>query len=104
MPGDARFSVHAKVLAPPRLSGLPAAPENLEIAGGADLADQPLAARADLQPARSSTGSAPGPRSLTGELDARTAPDRRPGAGPDRAALSGRRAPLSFGRGRRRRC
>ena len=33
MPGDARFSVHAKVLAPPRWSGLPAAPENLEIAG-----------------------------------------------------------------------
>jgi len=33
--GDARFSVHAKVAAPPRLSGLPAAPENLEIAGGA---------------------------------------------------------------------
>ncbi|HSS38801.1 MAG TPA: hypothetical protein VLT58_08535, partial [Polyangia bacterium] len=32
--GDARFSVHAKVSAPPRLSGLPAAPENLEIAGG----------------------------------------------------------------------
>ena len=32
--GDARFSVHAKVIAPPRLSGLPAAPENLEIAGG----------------------------------------------------------------------
>jgi hypothetical protein len=31
--GDARFSVHAKVTAPPRLSGLPAAPENLEIAG-----------------------------------------------------------------------
>jgi Dolichyl-phosphate-mannose-protein mannosyltransferase len=31
--GDARFSVHAKVLAPPRFSGLPAAPENLEIAG-----------------------------------------------------------------------
>ncbi|HSY40605.1 MAG TPA: hypothetical protein VLA79_13785, partial [Polyangia bacterium] len=33
--GDARFSVHAKVSTPPRLSGLPAAPENLEIAGGA---------------------------------------------------------------------
>jgi dolichyl-phosphate-mannose-protein mannosyltransferase len=32
--GDARFSVHAKVSAPPRFSGLPAAPENLEIAGG----------------------------------------------------------------------
>jgi 4-amino-4-deoxy-L-arabinose transferase-like glycosyltransferase len=32
--GDARFPVHAKVTAPPRLSGLPAAPENLEIAGG----------------------------------------------------------------------
>jgi hypothetical protein len=31
--GDARFSVHAKVVAPPRFSGLPAAPENLEIAG-----------------------------------------------------------------------
>ncbi|HLK93293.1 MAG TPA: glycosyltransferase family 39 protein [Polyangia bacterium] len=33
MPGDAKFSVHAKVTAPPRLSGLPAAPEDLEIAG-----------------------------------------------------------------------
>jgi hypothetical protein len=33
MPADARFSVHAKVIAPPRFSGLPAAPENLEIAG-----------------------------------------------------------------------
>jgi hypothetical protein len=33
MPGDTRFSGHAKVLAPPRWSGLPAAPENLEIAG-----------------------------------------------------------------------
>jgi hypothetical protein len=32
--GDARFSLHARVLAPPRFSGLPAAPENLEIAGG----------------------------------------------------------------------
>jgi hypothetical protein len=32
--GEARFSVHAKVVAPPRFSGLPAAPENLEIAGG----------------------------------------------------------------------
>ncbi len=32
--GDGRFSVHARVTAPPRLSGLPAAPENLEIAGG----------------------------------------------------------------------
>ena len=32
--GDARFPVHAKVTAPPLLSGLPAAPENLEIAGG----------------------------------------------------------------------
>ncbi len=32
--GDARFSVHAKVLAPPRFSTLPAAPEDLEIAGG----------------------------------------------------------------------
>ena len=32
--GDGRFSVHANVTAPPRLSGLPAAPENLEIAGG----------------------------------------------------------------------
>jgi hypothetical protein len=33
MPGDAKFSVHAKVTAPPRFSGLPAAPEDLEIAG-----------------------------------------------------------------------
>jgi 4-amino-4-deoxy-L-arabinose transferase-like glycosyltransferase len=33
-PGDARFSVHARVLAPPRWSALPAAPEDLEIAGG----------------------------------------------------------------------
>jgi len=32
--GEARFSVHAKVVAPPRFSALPAAPENLEIAGG----------------------------------------------------------------------
>jgi hypothetical protein len=31
--GDARFSVHAKVVAAPRFSGLPAAPENLELAG-----------------------------------------------------------------------
>src|SRR6185437_4295094 len=34
-PGDARFSIHAKVLAPPRFSALPAAPENLELASGA---------------------------------------------------------------------
>ncbi len=34
MPGDVRFSVHAKVAAAPRLSTLPAAPEDLEIAGG----------------------------------------------------------------------
>ncbi|HXJ20053.1 MAG TPA: glycosyltransferase family 39 protein [Polyangia bacterium] len=32
-PGDARFSVHARVLAPPAFSTLPAAPEDLEIAG-----------------------------------------------------------------------
>jgi hypothetical protein len=32
--GDDRFSVHAKVSAPPVFSTLPAAPENLEIAGG----------------------------------------------------------------------
>jgi hypothetical protein len=32
--GDARFPVHARVVAPPRFSGLPAAPENLEIASG----------------------------------------------------------------------
>jgi Dolichyl-phosphate-mannose-protein mannosyltransferase len=31
--GDARFTVHAKVKAPPRFSALPAAPEDLEIAG-----------------------------------------------------------------------
>jgi hypothetical protein len=34
MPGDARFSVHAKVVAPPRFSTLPADPNDLEIAGG----------------------------------------------------------------------
>jgi hypothetical protein len=34
-PGDARFLIHAKVLAPPRFSALPAAPENLELASGA---------------------------------------------------------------------
>jgi len=34
MPGDARFAVHAKVLAPPRFSTLPADPNELEIAGG----------------------------------------------------------------------
>ncbi|MES1209053.1 MAG: hypothetical protein ABUS79_24205, partial [Pseudomonadota bacterium] len=33
-PGDARFSVHARVVAPPRLSTLPADPSELEIAGG----------------------------------------------------------------------
>ncbi len=33
-PGDARFEVHAQVLAPPRWSTLPADPANLEIAGG----------------------------------------------------------------------
>jgi len=32
-PGDVRFSVHAKVTAPPRLSTLPADPAELEIAG-----------------------------------------------------------------------
>ncbi len=34
LPGDVRFSVHAKVEAEPRVSTLPAAPEDLEIAGG----------------------------------------------------------------------
>lgn len=32
-PGDARFSVHARVVAPPRLSTLPADPNDVEIAG-----------------------------------------------------------------------
>ena len=32
-PGDARFSVHARVLSPPRFSTLPADPDDLEIAG-----------------------------------------------------------------------
>ncbi len=32
-PGDARFAVHAKVVAPPRFSTLPADPNDLEIAG-----------------------------------------------------------------------
>lgn len=32
-PGDARFSVHARVLAPPRFSTLPADPNDMEIAG-----------------------------------------------------------------------
>jgi hypothetical protein len=32
--GDARFSVHARVVAPPRFSTLPADPADLEIAGG----------------------------------------------------------------------
>jgi hypothetical protein len=34
LPGDVRFPVHARVTTPPTFSGLPAAPENLEIAGG----------------------------------------------------------------------
>jgi Dolichyl-phosphate-mannose-protein mannosyltransferase len=36
MPGDDRFAVHAKVIAPPHLSTLPVDPLNLETAGGPD--------------------------------------------------------------------
>jgi hypothetical protein len=36
MPGDDRFAVHAKVVAPPRWSTLPVDPLNLETAGGPD--------------------------------------------------------------------
>jgi hypothetical protein len=36
MPGDDRFGVHAKVIAPPRWSTLPADPLDLETAGGPD--------------------------------------------------------------------
>jgi hypothetical protein len=36
MPGDTRFAVHAKVIAPPRWSTLPVDPLNLETAGGPD--------------------------------------------------------------------
>ena len=32
-PGDARFSVHARVVAPPRFSTLPADPNDVELAG-----------------------------------------------------------------------
>ena len=86
--GDARFTVHAKVSAPPRLSGLPAAPENLEIARRARMADQLLAPGADLQPG----GRLP-------EAARHRGPHRRlePGAAPDRRRRPSRSRALAAG-------